>query len=128
MHHEAGVKTIVAGGLPQSLGPIEAVAGNRGARDYEADFLALEKSGTETLNPSLAYQLPDRDIDFHVVTANFDLQDQVRRSENLPLRSAWKQRNVVSVHRSLHFWNEHTMVSYHPSFVERPLALCQTLH
>lgn len=69
---------------------MQTVAGSRGARDHEADILDLDISGTETLNPSLASQLPDRDIDIHVDTANFDLQDKVRRGENFPLQSAYE--------------------------------------
>ena len=42
MHHEAGVQTIVVGGQPQILGPMQAVAGNRGARDYESDELDID--------------------------------------------------------------------------------------
>ena len=42
MHHEAGVQTVVVGGQPQVLGPMQAVAGNRGARDYESDDLDID--------------------------------------------------------------------------------------
>ena len=90
MHHEAGVQTVVAGGLPQVLGPMQTVAGSRGARDYEADLIDLDIFGAGTLNPSLASQLPDRIIDFNLDTANFNLQDQVRRGENFPLQFAYE--------------------------------------
>ena len=90
MHHEAGVKTITVGGLPQLLGPMQTVAGSRGARYYEADFLDLDIYGAEDLNPSFASQLPDREIEFYVDTANFNLQDQVRKGENFPLQFAYE--------------------------------------
>ena len=90
MHHEAGVKTIAVGGLPQLLGPMQTVAGSRGARDYEADHVDLDISIAQALNPSTASQLPDREIDFYLDTANFNLQDQVRRGDNFPLQFAYE--------------------------------------
>lgn len=93
MHHEAGVETVVVGGLPQVLGPMQTVAGTRGAKDYEADSIDLDIYVAGTLNNSLASQLPDREIDFNVDTANFNLQDQVRKGENFPLQFAYAAAN-----------------------------------
>ncbi|KAL8831799.1 MAG: hypothetical protein Q9191_000654 [Dirinaria sp. TL-2023a] len=93
MHHEAGVETVVVGGLPHTLGPMQTVAGTRGAKEYEADLIDVDIYGAETLNPSLASQLPDRGIDFNVDTANFNLQDQIRKGENFPLQFAYEAAN-----------------------------------
>ena len=40
MHHQAGVRTVVAGGRPEP-GPMQAVGGSRGAQVYDA--LALDE-------------------------------------------------------------------------------------
>ena len=90
MHHEAGVKTIAVGGLPQLLGPMQTVGGTRGARDYDADQLDLDIFGAENLNSTLASQLPDRNVEFYVDDANFNLQDQIRRGEEFPLQFAYE--------------------------------------
>ena len=93
MHHEAGVKTVVAGGQPQFLGPMQAVAGTRGARDTEADSLDIDMFGAVYLNSSVSSELPDRDIDFYLDTANINLQDQIRKGENFPLQFAYEAAN-----------------------------------
>ena len=92
MHHEAGVKTIAVGGLPQQLGPMQTVGGTRGARDYDADQLDLDIFGAENLDPTLASQLPDRNVDFFVDEASVNLQDQIRRGsgEEFPLQFAYE--------------------------------------
>lgn len=98
MHHEAGVKTVVVGGQPQLLGPMQAVAGSRGAREYESDSLDVDIFGAASLNSSVSSQLPDRYIDFYLDTANINLQDQVRRGENFPLQFAYEAANCRIYH------------------------------
>ena len=98
MHHEAGVKTVVVGGQPQLLGPMQAVAGSRGARDYESDSLDVDIFGAAALNSSVSSQLPDRDIDFYLDTANVNYQDQIRRGENFPLQFAYEAANCRIYH------------------------------
>ena len=105
MHHEAGVKTIVVGGQPDLLGPMQAVAGTRGARDYESDLLDLDMFGAVSLNSSVASQLPDRDIDFNLDTASFNLQDQIRKGENFPLQFAYEAAECRIYYTTSTFYN-----------------------
>lgn len=90
MHHEAGVQTIVVGGQPQLLGPVQAVAGTRGARDYESDDLDIDIYAAISVNSSASLELPSREIDFYLDTANVNLQDQIRKGENFPLQFAYE--------------------------------------
>lgn len=89
MHHEAGVRTVVAGGRPQ-VGPMQALAGTRGARYYEAADIDSDIFLAEAINVSVTADLPDRDIEFRIDVASFNLRDQVRRGENFPLQFAYE--------------------------------------
>ena len=89
MHYEAGVHTIVIGGRP-SFGPMQALAGARGARDYESDYLDTDIYYVSYYNTTAAAILPDRDLEFVLDTANFNLQDQIRRGQNFPLQFVYE--------------------------------------
>ena len=89
MHHEAGVRTVVAGGRPQ-VGPMQAVAGSRGAQYYEAADIDSDTSLAEAINASVTADLPDRNIEFRIDVAGFNLRDQIRRGENFPLQFAYE--------------------------------------
>ncbi|KAL8672149.1 MAG: hypothetical protein Q9168_003372 [Polycauliona sp. 1 TL-2023] len=98
MHHEANVKTVVVGGQPQRLGPMQAAAGSRGARDYESDNLDIDIFGAASLNASVSAQLPNREIDFYIDTATVNYQDQIRRGENFPLQFSYDAANCRIYH------------------------------
>ena len=89
MHHEAGVRTVVAGGRPQ-VGPMQALAGSRGAQYYEAADIDSDISLAEAINASVTADLPDRNIEFRIDVADFNLRDQIRRGENFPLQFAYE--------------------------------------
>lgn len=89
MHHEAGVRTVVAGGRPQ-VGPMQALAGSRGALYYEAADLDSDISLAEDINVTVISDLPNRNVDFRINVAGFNLRDQVRRGENFPLQFAYE--------------------------------------
>jgi hypothetical protein len=82
MMSQAGVRTIVAGGRPET-GPMQAVSGSRGARVYEdfsfvSDFIDDEAA---------AAQLPSReDTGMWVTTAGINIRDQVRANDATPLQ------------------------------------------
>ncbi|MCJ1290184.1 hypothetical protein MMC34_001720 [Xylographa carneopallida] len=92
MHYEAGVRTVVVGGRP-SFGPMQALAGARGARDYEADYLDTDIYYVSYYNGTAATLLPDRSLEFVLDVANFNLQDQIRRGQNFPLQFAYEAAN-----------------------------------
>jgi hypothetical protein len=95
MHHEAGVKVVVAGGRP-STGPMQAPSGTRGALMYSTDDLDSDISLTQNLlaqrgSPNATF-LPNRTeaLDVYVLFASINLRDQVRRDETTPLQFAYE--------------------------------------
>ena len=61
MHHEAAVRTVVAGGSPKP-GPMQTASGSRGAQLYTADLIDNDISAAEYLNTSTNKLLPDRSV------------------------------------------------------------------
>ncbi|RDW66343.1 hypothetical protein BP6252_09978 [Coleophoma cylindrospora] len=95
MHHEAGVRVVVAGGKP-STGPMQAPSGSRGARLYTTDTLdaniGFAQSVLEFNNSPDSNFLPNRTeaMDVFVTAAFINLRDQVRRGETIPLQFAYE--------------------------------------
>ena len=85
MHREAGVKTVVAGGRPRH-GPMQTLGGTRGALDYDAGSLDVDIFAAELLNTTLNATLPDRNVEFRIDVANFNLRDQIRNDSYVPLQ------------------------------------------
>ena len=85
MHHEAGVKTVVVGGRPNS-GPMQAVAGTRGALDYSTIQLDNDMYTATNLNTSVINDLPQSHVTeyplFWITNAGINLRDQIREGEN----------------------------------------------
>ncbi|KAL8948752.1 MAG: hypothetical protein Q9222_005091 [Ikaeria aurantiellina] len=81
MHHQASVRTVVAGGLPES-GPMQTPSGSRGAEPYSSAALDTDIAFAESVNATSALYLPqNRDIDFHITYASFNLRDAVRQDD-----------------------------------------------
>jgi hypothetical protein len=91
MHHEAGVRTVVVGGRPE-IGPMQAPAGTRGALSYDSVSLDLDIGNAETINTTTTGYLPDRAEDqaVWISTASFNMRDQVRNGENIPLQFVYE--------------------------------------
>ncbi|KAL8686862.1 MAG: hypothetical protein Q9224_005318, partial [Gallowayella concinna] len=86
MNHQAGVRTVVVGGLPEA-GPMQIPAGSRGAEAYSSFALDLDISFASSINATAAAALPqDRDIDFYITYAGFNLRDAVRKGDPTPLQ------------------------------------------
>lgn len=86
MHHQAGVRTVVVGGLPEA-GPMQVPAGSRGAEAYSSFALDFDISFASSINATAAALLPqDRDIDFYITYAGFNLRDAVRKGDSTPLQ------------------------------------------
>ncbi|KAL8996312.1 MAG: hypothetical protein Q9169_004151 [Polycauliona sp. 2 TL-2023] len=124
MHHEASVKTVVVGGQPQLLGPMQAVAGSRGSRDYESDDLDIDVWGAASLNASVSAQLPDRDIDFYLDTATVNYQDQIRRGENFPLQFSYEAANCRIYHTVDTIFNMSALWSHAARAIWTDPSLC----
>lgn len=80
MHHEAGVKTVVVGGLPQS-GPMQTAGGSRGAEIYIARNIDNIVAAAENLNATTVDYLPNREIDVLITFLSVNLRDQVRKEQ-----------------------------------------------
>ena len=92
MHHEAGVATVVVGGRP-NIGPQQAVAGTRGAQSYTVIDLDIDMFIAVQLNESITPVLPSShltDLDFWISSAGFNLRDQIRKGENIPLQFTYE--------------------------------------
>ena len=94
MHHEAGVRTVVVGGRPET-GPMQAPAGTRGALSYDSVSLDIDIGNAETINITTTSYLPDRAEDqaVWISTASFNMRDQVRNGESTPLQFVYEAAN-----------------------------------
>lgn len=84
MQYQAGVRTVVMGGLPQ-FGPMQAASGTRGAFPYTGDQLDTDFYDANSIsNRSITDEIPElnaddaRDTGMYVRSASFNLRDQVR--------------------------------------------------
>ena len=95
MHHQAGVRTVVVGGRPNT-GPMQAVAGTRGALSYNTFALDDDIYEAITINNSAADVLPSshfaEELDLFVISASFNLRDQIRQGpdEYFPQQFAYE--------------------------------------
>lgn len=110
MHHQAGVRTVVAGGRPD-LTLMQAVGGNRGAQAYSSVALDADIDVAEFLNASVADVLPDRNAGNYINYAGFNLKDQIRPGELFPLQFSFEPATcrifytVHTVYNYLNLWN-----------------------
>lgn len=92
MHHQAGVKTVAAGGLP-SNGPMQTPSGSRGAQAYTFDNINTDIGIAKATNASAGNFLPERQVDFFIADASFNIRDQVRKGESTPLQFVYEAAN-----------------------------------
>lgn len=86
MHHEAGVKTVVVGGLPQT-GPMQTASGSRGAQLYTSENIDDDIAVAESFNETTADYLPDREEDVWITSIGVNLRDQIRKDqEDVPVQ------------------------------------------
>ena len=86
MHHEAGVKTVVVGGLPQT-GPMQTASGSRGAQLYTAENIDDDIAVAESFNETTVAYLPDREEDVWITSIGLNLRDQIRKDqEDVPVQ------------------------------------------
>ena len=89
MVHEAGARTIVVGGRPET-GPMQAAGGTRGARVYSADDVDDDFQFASQVNETANSTLPPRDLTFYVTYAGFNLRDQIRANDSTPLQFSYE--------------------------------------
>lgn len=92
MHHQAGVKTVAAGGLPRN-GPMQTPSGSRGAQAYTFDNIDADILYAKNINASAGNFLPEREVDVFISYATFNIRDQVRKGESTPLQFVYEAAN-----------------------------------
>lgn len=87
MQYQAGVRTVVMGGLPRT-GPMQAASGTRGAFPYTGDQLDKDFADANAMsNGTTSEELPQldatgaRDTGMYISSASFNLRDQVRTAD-----------------------------------------------
>lgn len=110
MHNEAGVRTVVAGGLPQT-GPMQIPGGSRGAEAYSLFDLDDEIAVARAMNSSVDKLLPNRDFDFYVTYGAINIKDAVREGSSTPLQFTYEAADCRifytprTVYNYLNLWN-----------------------
>lgn len=84
--HQMGVRTVVAGGIPQ-LGPMQASGGVRGAINYLDTQIVTDISLARQQAPEAPLPSTDFGIKFN---GSFNLRDQIRQNETFPLQFAYE--------------------------------------
>ncbi|KAF8862096.1 hypothetical protein BDZ45DRAFT_224480 [Acephala macrosclerotiorum] len=118
MHHEAGVRVVVAGGRPVP-GPMQGASGSRGARIYTTDELdsniefaqEIIEYDDSSANP---YFLPNRttELNVQVTFASINLRDQVRPNETTPLQFAYEAADCRIFYTPRTFYNYSALWQY----------------
>ena len=87
MSQEAGVRTIVVGGRPES-GAMQTASGSRGALIYSAGAITSDISLAVSIDNTVASRLPTKrdDSGMYVIQASLNLRDQVRPRDLTPLQ------------------------------------------
>lgn len=125
MHHEAGVRTVVAGGRP-TYGPMQSPAQSRGARMYRTDELDAVIDKAREINDTARALLPNRTInrDFHVTFASINLRDEVRQGENVPLQFLYEAANCRIFYTPQTWYNYSALWRYAADAIWTHPALC----
>lgn len=129
MHHEAGVRVVVAGGRP-TTGPMQAPSGTRGARLYDHDTLDNNIGFVQKL---LTIQtLPDADFlpnrteapDVYVTYASINIRDQIRRDETVPIQFASEAADCLILYTPQTAYNYTALWQYAADAIWTNPSLC----
>ncbi|TVY36957.1 Peptidase S41 family protein [Lachnellula subtilissima] len=130
MHHEAGVRTVVAGGR-SSYGPMQAPSMSRGAAAYTLDSLdyqidVAQQLLQESSDPSSANFLPNRTTatDVWITYADINLRDQVRRGGNIPLQFVYEAATCRIFYTPQTFYNYTALWTYAADAMWNNPSLC----
>ncbi|TVY89811.1 Peptidase S41 family protein, partial [Lachnellula willkommii] len=130
MHHEAGVRTVVAGGR-SSYGPMQAPSMSRGAVAETIDSLdyrigVAQQLLQESSNPSSANFLPNRTTatDVWITYADINLRDQVRKGGDIPLQFVYEAATCRIFYTPKTFYNYTALWTYAADAMWNNAALC----
>ncbi|KAJ4325134.1 hypothetical protein N0V94_000848 [Neodidymelliopsis sp. IMI 364377] len=116
MMTQAGVKTIVAGGRPES-GPMQTASGNRGARSYDTYSLDLDMATAREIDEQIEVNVnatvPEvRDPSIFIKYAQFNLRDQIRKDDTTPLQFKYEAADcriyytLANVYNMTRLWHD----------------------
>ena len=125
MHHEAGVRTVVVGGRPET-GPMQAPAATRGALSYDSVSLDIDIGNAETINATTSGYLPNRAEDsvLWISTISFNMRDQIRKGENIPVQFVYEAANCRIFYTFNTVYNYTNLWQYAADAIWTNPALC----
>jgi hypothetical protein len=125
MMTQAGVKTIVAGGRPES-GPMQTASGNRGARSYDTYSLDLDMATAREIDEQVEVNVnatvPEvRDPSIFIKYAQFNLRDQIRKDDTTPLQFKYEAADcriyytLANVYNMTRLWHDVSTAAFQDS-------------
>ena len=123
MHHEAQVRTVVAGGRPTD-GPMQAPSGTRGALSYTSYNLDQDMRFAESINATTAGLLPDRFQNIWLTYAGVNLRDAIRKGQDVPLQFAYEAADCRIFYTPQTFYNYTNLWKYAANAIWTNQSLC----
>lgn len=125
MHHDAGVKTVVVGGLPQT-GPMQTASGTRGAQLYTAQNIDDAIAVAENFNATTANLLPDRNEDVFITFLGVSIRDQIRKEqEDVPVQFVYDAADC-RIFYTFETWNNYSQLWTYAVNAASDSKLCVT--
>lgn len=109
--------------LPQ-LGPMQVPAGTRGAESYSSFDLDADIDFTISVNESTNASLPNRDVDFYITYAGFNIKDAVRPQSEIPLQFAYEPADCRIFYTVNTVYNQENLWNYVIDAIWRNPSLC----
>ena len=123
MHHDAGVKTVVVGGLPHN-GPMQTASGTRGAQLYTAENIDDTIAVAKYFNATTANILPDRDEDVLITFLGVNLRDQIRKEqEDVPVQFVYDAADCRMFY-TFDTWSDYSQLWTHAVKAAGDSSLC----
>ncbi|KAF4541939.1 Peptidase S41 family protein [Lasiodiplodia theobromae] len=115
MTQQIGVRTLAVGGRP-GAGPMQTASGSRGALEYTANDIDIDidwVNGRMDLNDNAGNEsaygnlrpLRERDSGMWVSYAGFNLRDQIRENDTVPLQFKYEAANCRMYYTLDNVWN-----------------------
>lgn len=123
MHHQDGVRTVAVGGKPD-VGAMQVPSGTRGAELYSSADLDSDMENAININTSVKTGLPDRDVDFFITYAGFNLKDSVRKGDNMPLQFTYEAADCRIFYTLNTVYNYQNLWNYVVDAIWRNPSLC----
>lgn len=123
MHHEAGVRSVVVGGLP-AKGPMQSPSGSRGAAYYTSDRLDANINYAAQINSTASGFLPSRQEDVFITRLGINLLDQIRKGENIPLQFVYEAADCRIFYTPETIYNYTNLWNYAADAIWSKPSLC----